>query len=135
MFVKKILLTGIATIGLSFSFLAHAELTVSNQTNQPSTSRINDGYCSTDILGADGITPPHTSKPIEDWKIDLACMGNYENCKADIYMTNNCTGPAISTVIFSKTSGIKYVSPPVAGYAITWSPFAITITGGAVLSK
>lgn len=111
-------------------FASNASLTISNQTKHDSTTIVNSGFCSTKILGKDGITKPGETKVISDLKIRLACMTNLENCRADVYMTGDCTGDIISTVIFSIKTGIKSVSPPKDGYSVSYSPFSITVSGG-----
>jgi hypothetical protein len=136
MFVKKTIATTLFTLGLSLPLFAHAELVIDNDTNQPSTSIINSGFCSTTILGDDGITPAKTKKTIPDWQIDLACIGDTDNCRADVYMTNDCTGDVITSVIFSTSTGIKSVTTPINGYTITYSAFYVKLSGGpSVVSK
>jgi len=88
-------------------FAAYADgLTIDNQTDFDSTSVLNNGACST-ILGADGITKAHTKKTVAPTKIRLACLGHWDNCKAVVYMTNNCSGPAVATTYFNVKTGVK----------------------------
>ena len=135
MFVKKTIATTVLICATAFPLIGYAELVIHNETNQFSTSIINHGSCSTDILGDDGVTPPNTTKTIPDWQINIACYPDYENCIADVYMTNNCSGKLITTVTFSATTGIKNATKPVDGYDIKYSGFSVTLSGGPPAKK
>ena len=130
MFVKKSFATALFTIGLSLPLFAHAELVIKNNTKEFSTSRINDGYCSSEILGDDGVTKPGDTKKVDNGRLFFACRDNLEDCKADVYMTNNCTGDLITTVIFSFWTGIKSATPPKNGYSISFNGFYVELSGG-----
>ena len=127
MLLKKIMMATVLIAGTSPLFAYTPDLTIENKTIYPSTSVLNGGLCSTSILGADGITPPKSKKVIKGYQIRLACMLNLENCKADVYMTNNCTGDVISTVTLSVNTGIKAVTPPKNGFVIVTTPFSIQV--------
>jgi hypothetical protein len=107
MFMKKTAQIAASLIIAALPFSANAAgLTIDNKTDFDSTSVLNNGACST-ILGADGITKAHTKKTVASSRVRLACLGHWSNCKAVVYMTNNCTGPAVATVYFDVNTGIK----------------------------
>lgn len=127
MSVKKTIISSFLIAGMSISAFAYAQkLTIFNNTDFPSTSRIN-GHCSRDILGSAGVTPKRTKKDIEEWQLKLACMASPEKCIADVYLTNNCKGDPITTVTFSVSKGIINVTPPKNGYSETHQAFYIQI--------
>lgn len=106
------------------------DLTLVNNTNQDSTSVINNGVCST-ILGSTGITKAHSTNVVPESKINLACILNRSNCKADVYMTNNCTGKVVATVVMDTKKGIKSVDIKDKSYQIDAKDFRVELNGGA----
>lgn len=107
MFIKKTAQIAASIIIAALPFTASAAgLTIDNQTDFDSTSVLNNGACST-ILGSDGITKAHTRKTVSESKIRLACIGHWSNCKAEVYMSNNCTGPVVATAYFDTKTGLK----------------------------
>lgn len=129
MFKKKIVGLTITAI-ISLPMLSFAgDLTLVNDTNRDSTCVINNGACST-ILGSSGVTKAHTTNTVAESKINLACILNRSNCKADVYMTDNCSGPIVGTVILDTKTGIKSVQMHDASYTITGSAFSVTLSGG-----
>lgn len=132
MHYRKSILASALTIGLSLISMqsyAAQSLTIVNNTNQDSTSKINGGLCST-VFGSDGVTKAHSTHVVSDKLVALACMGNSSNCKAEIYMTNNCSGPVVGTAIFDTNTGIKSMDVVSAIYKFSIEPFRITINGG-----
>jgi len=131
MFSKKNIayVVALLAMGTMVNAAQAADLTISNQTQHDSTCVINDGACST-ILGESGVTHPHQTNVISSNKIKFACLLNRSNCKADVYMTANCTGPKIATVIFDTNSGIKTTTMYDNSYAINHEAFTITLSGG-----
>lgn len=129
---KKTIISSLLTIGIAaISMQANAgqSLTIVNHTNQDSTSIINNGLCST-AFGSDGVTSAQTTHVINDKLIALACFANSSNCKADIYMTNNCSGPIVATAIFDTKTGMKSISVFGDTYAFIMGAFDLTINGG-----
>jgi len=100
-------------------------LTVVNNTDHDSTTVTNGFMCSSKLPGGNGITRAHTTNVISENTINIACLRNKENCKADVYMSNNCSGPIVATVIFSTKSGIKDVAMKSNTYHITAQGFYI----------
>lgn len=99
--------------------MAHASnLTIVNNTDQDSTSILNNGPCST-ILGAGGTTKGHTSNVVDESLLKKACIttkprhkGQAWVCKADVYMTPNCnaTGEShVAAVTLNVNEGIQKI--------------------------
>lgn len=109
---KQLLTNSMVVIGLGcFTSVAFAkELKIINNTNEASTCRTAKG-CSTDLLGMVGITPAHDNRTYSDAKIRIACKDQLENCVADVYMTNNCTGPVVASAAFALHSGLISITP------------------------
>lgn len=126
---KNLFISGMAALSIALPFSANATLTIINNTSQDSTSIINNGACSSSLPG--GITRAHSINVVPDIIINSACFFTPHNCKADIYMTNNCSGLKISTATFDTTIGITSVTPAIGGYQIVRNgPFSITMNGG-----
>ena len=128
---KTLLTKGIGVIGLScLSTIAFAiEFNIDNQTNEPSTMRMY-GRCTSDLLrGGVGVTPAHTRKPFSEPKIRIACVGHHDDCAADVFMSDNCSGPVVASghfgiksgiLGFSETEGHNYsVNAPNGSYEVT----------------
>lgn len=114
---------------LSIPMISFADLTITNNTNLDSTSIINRGLCSA-TLPTGGVTKAHTTNVISSFNLGLACVRDQRNCKADVYMTNNCTGPIIATVILDTKTGIKSVEMKDENYTITADKFKVVLSGG-----
>ncbi|MBX3708911.1 MAG: hypothetical protein KIT56_10200 [Gammaproteobacteria bacterium] len=127
--VKKIVYSSfLAACMSSVPFIAQASLTIVNNTDQDSTSIINNGICSDSLPG--GVTKAHSPNVISDVIIGLACLGHPSNCQADVYMTNNCNkeGAAkVATVLFDTKAGIKNISMNSTTYKITGSGFNVQL--------
>jgi len=83
------------------------DLVINNRTNFDSASIINGGACSK-ILGESGIARAHTDHNVVlDSKVRLACRTDLKNCKAEVKITENCSGPKIATIYFDVDTGIK----------------------------
>lgn len=106
MSVKKIILTSLVAMSMSsISMMAYAKLSIMNNTDKDSTSILNDGMCSSMLPG--GVTKAHSPNEVDDKIIAMGCLMHETNCKADVYMTNNCTGNKVATVFFDTKKGIK----------------------------
>ena len=133
---KQLLTNSMVVIGLScFSSLAFAKppaaLIIYNNTNEASTCRTHMG-CSTDLMGAEGVTPAHSLKEFSDAKIRIACKDRLENCVAEVYMTNNCTGPVVASATFALKSGLKgdVVQVPGTNYVVNGTSGSTIVTIG-----
>lgn len=133
MSVKKTIYCGLIIMG-GIS-MAHAnDLHLMNNTNRDSTCFINDKMCS-NKLGEGGITRAHKPNTISDLTVKIACTGHQSNCKADVYMTDNCSGEKIATVILDTSKGIQSVTMNTTEYQISGSGFNISLDGGPALLR
>jgi hypothetical protein len=103
-----------------------AEVTIHNNTDQPSTSIINNGICSSYLPGGIGVTQPHSVNTIPSVTVYSACWADRDNCKADIYMTSDCSGPLIGKVTLSVSEGVKDIVV-YGDYSISGNGFDITV--------
>lgn len=129
---KQLLINSMVVIGLScFTSLAFAkELKIINNTSEASTCKTAKG-CSTDLLGVVGITPAHDSRTYSAAKIRIACKDHLDNCVADVYMTNNCTGPVIASAAFGLDAGLISITPKAGNnYQVSGTPGDTNVTIG-----
>lgn len=137
--MKKII-TALLTLGLtSFTVCAMAnDLSIKNNTDFNATSRINDGLCSNTLGDPYGTTYAHSSNTVPDNIIQFACTmndGDPSNCKAEIYMTNDCNdsdpnAKPIGVVMFDINNGITSISMnPGTHFTVSGSGFDITLAG------
>jgi hypothetical protein len=111
---------------LALPITARADLTIVNNTDQDSTSIVNGGACST-ILGEIGITRAHSSNTLDYIIMRIACGMHPNDCVADVYMTDNCSGPKVATVTMDINKGISTIQETGA-YSLTQdSPFKLEI--------
>jgi hypothetical protein len=101
-------------------------LTIINNSNFDSTSIVNNGICS-NAMGEAGITRAHSSNILSHLILMIACGMNTADCKADVYMSDDCSGPLVGTVILDINSGIKNVSENGDFTFTTANPFQIQI--------
>jgi hypothetical protein len=133
---KRILFTGL--MAMSMSSVTHAfSLELQNNTNLPSTSKIN-GTCSSMIPGGSGITKPHSHNSISGFLVKSVCGFTAKTCKAEVYATENCdaSGAAkIADMVLDLVHGGITPSNIQPGYTFT-SPgaFAVTLDGGPALA-
>lgn len=127
--IRKSIFAISAGLILTLPFQANAQsLVVNNRTDFDSTSIINNGICSNQ-LGEVGISRAHTdNNVVPESKLKFACKFNPKNCKADVYLTANCTGSKVATVLFDLDTGIKSASVYDSHYEITGSGYVITMS-------
>ncbi len=82
-----------------------ADLTVTNNTDVNATGIINGGFCSSSF-GDQGIIKAHNSITIYKQQLELACGLNTIRCTTDLYMSNDCSGPKVGTIVLSVESGV-----------------------------
>jgi hypothetical protein len=104
-----------------------ADLKITNNTDAPSTSVINGGFCSKYMPNGTGVTQPHSTNVVPDKVVKGACWLNERNCVADVYMTDDCSGPIVAKVSLNAFAGINSVDVLVSNYSIVGSGFEITI--------
>lgn len=123
-FTKTALATLIAA-ALPLSALASPDLFIHNSTDNYSTSIINNGFCSTK-LGEAGVTKPgEKNHQVSGGTVRLACIGHWTDCKAKVYMSADCTGPVVATVLLDIEKGIKSIEPQDPSFTVTGSGFDI----------
>lgn len=125
MFKKSIVISLIAVGFVATPVIALAgDLHIDNNTTKDSTTRIH-GICSTTLLGADGVTKAKDhNKVTPHWKLLIACGGSGA-CRADVYMTNNCSGSVVANVDFNTETGLQNVTMLSSSYKITGSGFNV----------
>ena len=136
MMLKKKLLLSLMMLSTSAVYAAinnpyfepgNKDIIVINNTDKFSTSRINDGMCSSG-LPSNGKTEPHKVNRIPELVAKLACGDLPNNCKADVYLTEDCSGPILSSVIFDIDTGVKSASPSgIPGYDVTFGGFGFSL--------
>jgi len=130
-FIKIGALTLISTLALATPFIAYASqqkiwVEVINNTNEDSTAIINDHTCST-TLGIKGITKAHSINFVDIITGVFACSETPDSpCKADVYMTNDCSGDKIATLFYERNVGIVSVQPH-GSYKVAGSGYVVTI--------
>lgn len=130
-FKKNLIKTLIVITASALPLVAQADkLTIVNDTNRDSTSIINGGSCSQDVLQEGGVTRRHATNTVSATNVFLACRRDPANCQADVYMQEHCKGPKIGTVIMDTSKGIKSVTMIDNSYAITGTGMTIHLTGG-----
>lgn len=102
----------IATI-IASSFIAllplssyAVDITISNLTSSVGTGKIS-GICS-NILGPSGVIHPGQSLVVPQIVFDLYCMNQ---CTADLYLSDNCSGERIASANIDESKGILDVTP------------------------
>jgi len=124
--VRNILSSGLLIVGLVSTTLSFAApLLIINNTDKSSTSTLNHGKCSSALPFGYGVTPPHSRKEIPEMILGMACIGHSSDCTADIYMTLDCSGPKVGTVVLNTTTGIVSVTNENPNYILKGQGFII----------
>jgi hypothetical protein len=95
-----------------------SDITFTNNTNLNSTSIINESFC-TNTFGDQGIIKAHSSVTIYQSQLALACGSSTVGCTADIYLSNNCTGPKIGSIMISVDDGVNHVETSSDSYKVS----------------
>ncbi|EKD71941.1 MAG: hypothetical protein ACD_46C00053G0001 [uncultured bacterium] len=119
MLIKKIIFTSMFATMIAApawaqevaAFATTNDLVVVNNTDEDSTAVINNGACSSKLPNGVGVSHRRTTNHIPGNIVDIACLANRTRCTADVYMTNNCSGPIVAKVIFDTKKGIQDVQP------------------------
>lgn len=123
-----------ATISLSPLALA-GSLSIYNFTDYPSTTRMdtsNNKSCSTQFLGANGVTQPHTpvGSPhiVTENSIKAACIFHAEDCDAYVLRSATCeAGTEVAKIKFSVTRGVLKIDDISPDYCVRASGFTVVI--------
>lgn len=114
--------------GISSIAVASTNLSITNNTDFPSTAYINGFACSSGI-GDKGITKPHSTNTIESSLLSIICLSNPHSCSADIYLSSNCTGAKIASGTFDTSKGVIPGSIHIydQAYSIIAAGFSVTL--------
>lgn len=131
--IKRFIATSLFALSLSSVNSYAADLTIYNATDYDSTSNVEHSSCST-RMGDGGITHKHNHNVVPGRLLRVTCGWHTEDCTADVYMTNNCSGPVVSRVTLSLTRGIINIAPqplsddsPFKGVTIRSDGFSVWI--------
>ena len=109
-------------------FAAQADITIHNNTNSPATASVSISPCS-NAAGDRGIIMPHSSITIPDFLVGLYCTSD---CKAQVFMSRNCSGSSIATVVGNVREGVKSIENHDAnGFRLAGSGKDISIEGSS----
>ncbi|RDI46057.1 hypothetical protein [Aquicella lusitana] len=123
--IKKPLFLLAAAAGI-LPAIAHADISVANNTNSYATAHV--GFICSSIVN-DGVIKPHSSLNISQSIIDLYCVGS---CKTDIYMSKNCSGKSVATVSVDQHKGVTGISNHnVNGYYVAGGGYSASVNGGS----
>lgn len=124
--MKTLALLGALTVS-AVPFAAQADITIHNNTNAPATANVSISPCS-NAAGNKGIIMPHSSITIPDFLVGLYCTSD---CKAQVFMSRNCSGKPVATVVGNVRQGVKSIANNnVDGYTLAGSGKDISIEGG-----
>lgn len=84
---------------------AFADITITNNTDSAATAYAGNSPCS-NAAGDRGVIQPHGKVVIADWIVGIYCTND---CKAEIFMSKNCSGKSIATATANKREGVKSV--------------------------
>lgn len=125
--MKTLALLGTLTLA-SVPFAAQADITIHNNTNSPATASVSISPCS-NAAGDRGIIMPHSSITIPDFLVGLYCTSD---CKAQVFMSRNCSGKSIATVVGNVKQGVKSIdNHNVNGFRLAGNGKDISIEGGS----
>lgn len=132
--MKPILMSIIGILSMPIINYATVDAIVQNNTNLFLTAKFNYTTCST-IFGFNGIARPHSLNIMPISLFINACMVNPTNCRADIYTTNNCSGPVIGTVFINTNYGIQSALIYNNDFSILIQPTKFILSGGPTVAK
>lgn len=125
MSIIKLISTSLLAIGVSsvsiYAQAAGKDLHLFDNTNEDSTTSIG-GVCSTWLPG--GVTKAHQPNVVTHDTLSMACWGQENACKAEIFMNASCSDSSVASVVFDVDNGL--VGKPVyhsSKYVINGSGF------------
>jgi hypothetical protein len=126
--MKLLVLLGAVTLSMT-PFAAFADITIKNNTSSAATAFAGNSPCSS-AAGDRGVMQPHAQVTIPDFLVGMYCSSD---CKAQVFMSKNCSGKSIATIVANKREGIKSIanndSSP-NGYHLEGHGNTISIEGG-----
>lgn len=140
--MRKTVLVSLLGLGLCLPVIASAStLVIDNHSTRDSTLKVTNGTntaCSSKLL-TNGVTKANNGHTeVSEGNMNMLCGANKDNCLADIYMTNDCSGPVIAKAKFSTTRGIqdlKEQGDTPFTFTFTTGGFYMLIEGGPVAAK
>lgn len=99
---KKIFLLTISIASL-LPITSHADVQLTNNTNEYATGRLNSSPCSSSI-GERGIVPPNSQISVPYAVLPLYC-GVFSNCEAYVFMNKDCSGKAVAKATINAVKG------------------------------
>lgn len=123
--IRSIALLSALTISIS-PLLAHADVIINNYTNAPGTAYAGMSPCSS-VAGDKGIIKAHSKMVVPQFVLDVYCS---KSCKANVFMTKNCTGHKIATLTVDKTGITGISNDNVDGYVVSGGGKNVSVNGG-----
>lgn len=113
--MKKHTLIGAVVAALALPTVALADLTTHNNTNETSAVKVKSGIftnaCTGTVPGKlRSVAPPGVSSVNWD-NVNSLCFRSGNTCTAEIYMTADCSGPAVATASLDLSSHVVTVQP------------------------
>lgn len=128
--IKSLALLGAIALS-TVSYAAYAtgkDMTINNNSDAVATASAGVSPCSGSI-GDRGIIKPHSNVVIPSWAVGMYCTSD---CKAQVYISKNCSGKSIATVTANVRDGVKKIeNHDVDGYQVVGSGFNMSIEGAA----
>ena len=126
--IKHLALLGAVALSVS-PIAAFADLHISNNSNSPATALAGMSPCSS-AAGTRGVIKAHGEISVPDFLVGMYCK---KDCQAHVFMTKNCSGKSIATVVANMHDGVKSIqnsdnSPD--GYRVVGSGKNVAIEGG-----
>jgi hypothetical protein len=125
--IKSLAILGALSLSI-LPITSFADITITNNTNSPATAFAGNSPCS-NAAGDRGVIQPHSQIVIADWIVGIYCT---TDCKAEIFMTKNCSGKSIATVTANKKDGVKSTishDDRADGYRIIGTGKSVSIEG------
>ena len=131
--IKSLALLGAISLSV-MSFAAHADTVIVNNSDLPATALAGLSPCSSAAPGGKGVIQPHGGRvEVPDWAVGIYCSSD---CTAQVFMSKNCSGPAIASCVANKKDGVKKCTSNSSNYRIEgWPGKNIRIEGAAPKAK
>lgn len=102
----KTVLKSLLAINLACcAFASHADIKVTNHTGYYGTAKTNFTPCSS--ISPKGVMQPYGTLEVSQSVLNSFCK--VIDCKVDLYISKNCSGPKVAVVTISAKSGIKSI--------------------------
>jgi len=95
----------IATTAVYANTTGKYDITIANNSNAAATAFAGNSPCS-NAAGKKGIIQPHSQVTVPGFAIGMYCTAD---CVAKVYMSENCTGKSIASVVVNIKEGIKSI--------------------------